>query len=140
MRPPPPRVLLPLALARQGDAAAVCAVPWRAGAAIARADAACMNACRMHSCCCLSYGAYREASTYTSVAQAIDLVDEACANMRVQLDSKPEALDALERQRTRLQVGWRAGPELWLAIDYRNRVARCAGGAWEGLGARTHTE
>ncbi|KAG2488370.1 hypothetical protein HYH03_013059 [Edaphochlamys debaryana] len=36
--------------------------------------------------------------------KAIDLVDEACANMRVQLDSKPEALDALERQRTRLQV------------------------------------
>ncbi|GIL83035.1 hypothetical protein Vretimale_8548 [Volvox reticuliferus] len=36
--------------------------------------------------------------------KAIDLVDEACANMRVQLDSKPEQLDALERQRTRLQV------------------------------------
>ncbi|EFJ47196.1 hypothetical protein VOLCADRAFT_61636 [Volvox carteri f. nagariensis] len=36
--------------------------------------------------------------------KAIDLVDEACANMRVQLDSKPEQLDALERQRIRLQV------------------------------------
>ncbi|KXZ42746.1 hypothetical protein GPECTOR_120g413 [Gonium pectorale] len=36
--------------------------------------------------------------------KAIDLVDEACANLRVQLDSKPEALDGLERQRTRLQV------------------------------------
>ncbi|KAG2432180.1 hypothetical protein HXX76_009100 [Chlamydomonas incerta] len=36
--------------------------------------------------------------------KAIDLVDEACANMRVQLDSKPEQLDALERQRQRLQV------------------------------------
>ncbi|GLC34379.1 hypothetical protein PLESTB_000735100 [Pleodorina starrii] len=36
--------------------------------------------------------------------KAIDLVDEACANMRVQLDSKPEQLDVLERQRTRLQV------------------------------------
>ncbi|KAG2439110.1 hypothetical protein HYH02_006632 [Chlamydomonas schloesseri] len=36
--------------------------------------------------------------------KAIDLVDEACANMRVQLDSKPEQLDALERQKQRLQV------------------------------------
>lgn len=36
--------------------------------------------------------------------QAIDLVDEACSNVRVQLDSKPENIDSLERQRVRLQV------------------------------------
>lgn len=38
------------------------------------------------------------------LAQAIDLVDEACSNVRVQLDSKPENIDSLERQRIRLQV------------------------------------
>jgi len=38
------------------------------------------------------------------VLQAIDLVDEACSNVRVQLDSKPENIDSLERQRVRLQV------------------------------------
>ncbi len=36
--------------------------------------------------------------------KAIDLVDEACANVRVQLDSKPESIDLLERQRIRLLV------------------------------------
>jgi ATP-dependent Clp protease ATP-binding subunit ClpA len=36
--------------------------------------------------------------------KAIDLVDEACANVRVQLDSVPEDIDALQRQRYRLQV------------------------------------
>ncbi|GLC35085.1 hypothetical protein PLESTM_000277900 [Pleodorina starrii] len=36
--------------------------------------------------------------------KAIGVVDEACADMRVQLESKPEQLDVLERQRTRLQV------------------------------------
>jgi ATP-dependent Clp protease ATP-binding subunit ClpB len=36
--------------------------------------------------------------------KAIDLVDEACSNVRVQLDSKPEDIDSLERQRVRLQV------------------------------------
>jgi ATP-dependent Clp protease ATP-binding subunit ClpB len=30
--------------------------------------------------------------------KAIDLMDEACANVRVQLDSKPEALDQLDRK------------------------------------------
>jgi len=35
---------------------------------------------------------------------SIDLVDEACANIRVQLDSKPEALDKLERRRLQLQI------------------------------------
>jgi len=36
--------------------------------------------------------------------KAIDLVDEACANTRVQLDSQPEAIDKLERQRLQLEV------------------------------------
>ena len=36
--------------------------------------------------------------------KAIDLVDEACANARVQLDSMPEDLDLLQRQQYRLQV------------------------------------
>lgn len=36
--------------------------------------------------------------------KAIDLVDEACANTRVQLDSQPEAIDTLERRRLQLEV------------------------------------
>jgi ATP-dependent Clp protease ATP-binding subunit ClpB len=36
--------------------------------------------------------------------KAIDLVDEACANQRVQLDSQPEAIDHLERQKLQLEV------------------------------------
>eukprot|EP00887_Chlorella_sp_A99_P002690 scaffold6.g2690.t1 len=36
--------------------------------------------------------------------KAIDLVDEACSNLQVQLQSKPEAIDGLERQLIRLQV------------------------------------
>lgn len=36
--------------------------------------------------------------------KAIDLVDEACSNLQVQLESKPEAIDVLERQAIRLQV------------------------------------
>ncbi|CEM08347.1 unnamed protein product [Vitrella brassicaformis CCMP3155] len=36
--------------------------------------------------------------------KAIDLVDEACANTRVQLDSQPEAIDVLERQRLQLEI------------------------------------
>lgn len=36
--------------------------------------------------------------------KAIDLMDEACSNVRVQLDSKPEEIDALERRKVRLQV------------------------------------
>lgn len=36
--------------------------------------------------------------------KAIDLVDEACAGVRVQLDSRPEAIDALERRRIQLQI------------------------------------
>jgi len=36
--------------------------------------------------------------------KAIDLVDEACANTRVQLDSQPEAIDQLNRRRLQLEV------------------------------------
>jgi ATP-dependent Clp protease ATP-binding subunit ClpB len=36
--------------------------------------------------------------------KAIDLVDEACANTRVQLDSQPEAIDQLNRKRLQLEV------------------------------------
>ncbi|KAI8819839.1 P-loop containing nucleoside triphosphate hydrolase protein [Fimicolochytrium jonesii] len=36
--------------------------------------------------------------------KAIDLVDEACANIRVQLDSQPEIIDTLERKHLQLEV------------------------------------
>jgi ATP-dependent Clp protease ATP-binding subunit ClpB len=36
--------------------------------------------------------------------KAIDLVDEACASARVQLDSRPSAIDALERRQLQLDV------------------------------------
>ncbi|EGD82525.1 heat shock protein [Salpingoeca rosetta] len=36
--------------------------------------------------------------------KAIDLVDEACAKTRVQLDSRPEEIDALERRKLQLEV------------------------------------
>jgi ATP-dependent Clp protease ATP-binding subunit ClpB len=36
--------------------------------------------------------------------KAIDLIDEACANVRVQLDSQPEEIDALERKKVQLEV------------------------------------
>lgn len=40
--------------------------------------------------------------------KAIDLVDEACSNTRVQLDSQPEAIDQLERKKLRLEVEQKA--------------------------------
>lgn len=36
--------------------------------------------------------------------KAIDLVDEACASIRVQLDSQPDAIDEMDRKLLRLQV------------------------------------
>ncbi|KAI9340433.1 P-loop containing nucleoside triphosphate hydrolase protein [Zopfochytrium polystomum] len=36
--------------------------------------------------------------------KAIDLVDEACASIRVQLDSQPEAIDILERKQLQLEI------------------------------------
>ena len=40
--------------------------------------------------------------------KAIDLVDEACANVRVQLDSQPEEIDTLEKKRIQLEVDMHA--------------------------------
>ncbi|CAG8486990.1 15898_t:CDS:2 [Acaulospora morrowiae] len=36
--------------------------------------------------------------------KAIDLIDEACANTRVQLDSRPEIIDQLERRHLQLEI------------------------------------
>ena len=36
--------------------------------------------------------------------KAIDLIDEACSSVRVQLDSKPEEIDSLERRQLQLKV------------------------------------
>ena len=36
--------------------------------------------------------------------KAIDLVDEACAHIRVQLDSQPEAIDVLDRKILQLEI------------------------------------
>ncbi|KAJ1649114.1 hypothetical protein IWQ61_009693 [Dispira simplex] len=36
--------------------------------------------------------------------KAIDLMDEACANVRVQLDSQPEAIDNLDRRHLQLEI------------------------------------
>jgi ATP-dependent Clp protease ATP-binding subunit ClpB len=40
--------------------------------------------------------------------KAIDLIDEACANTRVQLDSRPEVIDTLERRKRQLEIEERA--------------------------------
>lgn len=48
--------------------------------------------------------------------KAIDLVDEACSSVRVQLDSRPEEIDQLERHKMTLQVG-QAGPA---AVDVQH--------------------
>ena len=36
--------------------------------------------------------------------KAIDVMDEACAHVRVQLDSQPERMDELERRQLQLEV------------------------------------
>jgi ATP-dependent Clp protease ATP-binding subunit ClpA len=36
--------------------------------------------------------------------KAIDLVDEACSSLRVQLDSLPEEIDQMNREKLRLQA------------------------------------
>jgi len=40
--------------------------------------------------------------------KAIDLIDEACANTRVQLDSRPERIDTLERRQRQLEIETKA--------------------------------
>lgn len=47
--------------------------------------------------------------SFTSIGRrlpdkAIDLVDEACANVRVQLDCQPDEIDILERKVMQLEV------------------------------------
>jgi ATP-dependent Clp protease ATP-binding subunit ClpB len=36
--------------------------------------------------------------------KAIDLIDEACASVRIQLDSRPEVIDVLERRQLQLEI------------------------------------
>jgi ATP-dependent Clp protease ATP-binding subunit ClpB len=48
--------------------------------------------------------AHRYITTRFLPDKAIDLIDEACANTRVQLNSQPEAIDQLERRQLQLQV------------------------------------
>jgi hypothetical protein len=56
--------------------------------------------------------------------KAIDLVDEACSDLQVQLESKPEKIDMLERRLIRLQVGvglwawWGLGVGDWARGHY----------------------
>eukprot|EP01013_Petalomonas_cantuscygni_P037508 TRINITY_DN68349_c0_g1_i1.p1 TRINITY_DN68349_c0_g1~~TRINITY_DN68349_c0_g1_i1.p1 ORF type:complete len:1002 (+),score=287.85 TRINITY_DN68349_c0_g1_i1:90-3095(+) len=52
--------------------------------------------------------------------KAIDLIDEACATARVELDSRPEAIDNLERRITRLEIERRA-LERETDVDSRQR-------------------
>ncbi|KNC74300.1 heat shock protein 101 [Sphaeroforma arctica JP610] len=40
--------------------------------------------------------------------KSIDLIDEACAKVRVQLDSRPEVIDKLERQKLQLEIEQKA--------------------------------
>ena len=40
--------------------------------------------------------------------KAIDLVDEACSSLRIQIDSMPEELDALARRRTQIEIELKA--------------------------------
>lgn len=48
--------------------------------------------------------AHRYITTRFLPDKAIDLVDEACANTRVQLDSQPEIIDQLERRQLQLEI------------------------------------
>eukprot|EP01114_Cavostelium_apophysatum_P006780 TRINITY_DN1824_c0_g1_i1.p1 TRINITY_DN1824_c0_g1~~TRINITY_DN1824_c0_g1_i1.p1 ORF type:complete len:901 (-),score=333.30 TRINITY_DN1824_c0_g1_i1:124-2826(-) len=58
-------------------------------------DAALVNASQL---------AHRYISSRFLPDKAIDLVDEACANARVQLDSQPEVIDTLQRRKLQLEV------------------------------------
>ena len=80
--------------------------------------------------------------------KAIDVVDEACSNLRVQLESMPEQLDAMLRQQYRLQVeeaslakekdpvSCRAKPGVPHICSVRPSTEGCEGGShlcWKGL-------
>jgi ATP-dependent Clp protease ATP-binding subunit ClpB len=62
--------------------------------------------------------------------KAIDCIDEACASVRVQLDSQPDAIDKLERKKLQLEVEERAlGKEkdklsIQRLADVQNELAR----------------
>mmetsp|Transcript_8552 Transcript_8552/g.24134 ORF Transcript_8552/g.24134 Transcript_8552/m.24134 type:complete len:908 (+) Transcript_8552:137-2860(+) len=78
--------------------------------------------------------------------KAIDLIDEAAANARVQLDSQPEVIDNLERQRLQLEVEETAlqseadDPQSKLRLqDVRAELANVVE-ELERLRARYHTE
>lgn len=43
-------------------------------------------------------------SVHKTLSSPARRMDEACSNVRVELDSKPEAIDGMERVRVRLQV------------------------------------
>ena len=59
-------------------------------------------------CCALQVAAVKLSSRYITQRflpdKAIDLVDEACSGVRVQLDSQPEVIDRLERRQLQLEV------------------------------------
>ena len=61
--------------------------------------------------------------------KAIDLMDEAASRLRMQVDSKPEELDELDRRVMQLKIEREA-----LTQGERRRVARPAGEAGEGAG------
>lgn len=51
---------------------------------------------------------YRYISDRQLPDKAIDLIDEAASSIRIQMDSKPESLDRLERQIIQLKLEWQA--------------------------------
>ena len=61
--------------------------------------------------------------------KAIDLMDEAASRLRMQVDSKPEALDELDRRVMQLKIEREA-----LKQGERRRLARPAGQAGDGTG------
>ena len=54
--------------------------------------------------------------------KAIDLIDEAAASLRIQIDSMPTEIDQLERQATQLEIERQA-----LRKEDRRELARAAG-------------
>ena len=61
--------------------------------------------------------AHRYIPTRRLPDSAIDLIDEACASIRVQLDSQPEVIEVLERKLLQLEV-----EEEMLKIEVRARA------------------
>ena len=61
--------------------------------------------------------------------KAIDLMDEAASRLRMQVDSKPEALDELDRRVIQLKIEREA-----LRKERDAGLARAAGEAGEGAG------